>query len=244
MARSKKWKFLALLGWSLLALHGGAVIGQTPPAGNAIAHSQTADKSPAPAPQRPARVITDFSQFHLDQMPKKSRQPEVGAASRGSVSRLTLCAPSSGVTLSTRPLFEWRAPDGGAAKVTFSLLNENGDVLYENEVSGTSFEYPADAPALQPGQTYSWKVSGGEISRLPEPVAITLQDKAEQAGVRSALASASDPLVYAQVFLRNGLWYDTVAALEGGMQKHPERKDLQEQLSKLYQEIAPACATP
>ena len=231
-----------LLVSGLFASMGTSMPGQST-SGSTSLPGQTSGKPPQAPPHHVVRVIADLSQFHLDQAPK-SKQPQTGAGSRGAVSQLTLCAPSSGTASSTRPLFEWRAPDAGASKVTLSLLNGNGDVLYENDVPGTSFEYPADAPALHPGGSYSWKVSGGGMDRLPEPVALTLQSKAEREALQAALASATDPLAHAQVYLKNGLWYDTVADLEGGLRAHPERKDLQEQLTKLYLEIAPVCGTP
>jgi len=242
IVRTKNWQLATVVAFSLLPLLAATAISHASPAFDAAHGQQATDKSAPPAPPRPVRVIADLTQFHLDQIPRK-KQNDTGAGSRGAVSTLTLCAPSSGAASSTRPLFEWRAPDSGASKVTFSLLNDGGDVLYESDVAGTRFEYPADAPALQPGQAYSWKVTGGQMNRLPEAVAFTLQTESERAALQGSLASASDPLAHAQVYLKNGLWYDSVAALQSGIQKFPERKDLQEQLAKLYEQVAPACST-
>jgi len=223
-------------------------------AGRSSAQTASANPNPQkpstpaqPTPQRPVRVIADLSQFQIDPS-QRSKMNQIGLGSRGAVSTLTLCAPASGIVSSLRPLFEWRTPDSGpaaaASRVTFSLFNQEGDVLYENDVTGTSFEYPADAPPLQPGQTYSWKVSGGELSRLPDPVSITLLGKTERDALQTPLSSASDPLARAQVYIKGGLWYDSVAALQAAIQAHPERKDLPEQLTNLYQRVAPACVTP
>jgi hypothetical protein len=188
-------------------------------------------------------VVTDLSSFHLDQSPHSSAPNQVGAASRGAGQTIILCAPNQGAASTTRPLFEWRASQPGES-LTLSVLSDGGDVLYEGSVSGNSFQYPADAQALAPGQSYSWKVSGGGMDKLPDPVSLTLESKAAQAGLAKELAEpdAADPLARAQVFLHRGLWYDAVDALEQGLREQPARSDLKQQLLLMYQQVAPGCA--
>lgn len=235
-------RFRGLLLLLPLVLNSNRTPGQVPPPA-----AQKTDKLAQTPPQRPPRVIADLRQFHLDQRPSPNMKNQVGAATRGSAQSLTLCAPALGVAYSVRPLFQWRTLDGSKATVNFSLLNDAGDVLYENDVTGFSFEYPADAPALKPGQTYSWKVSGGDMNRLPEPVSIQLQDKPERDALDAMLVSngpVPDPLVHAQIFLKSGVWYDAVATLRAAIKQNPERKDLQEQLTQTYQQVIPACGAP
>jgi hypothetical protein len=238
-AAHRKLIFALSLSIALAAVSASSP-GQTAPA--KPDPQKSARQRAQPASQRPVRVIADLSQFQIDQ-PRRLSMNQIGAGSRGAASALTLCAPAAGTTSSPRPLFEWRTPDGAtaAARVTFTLLNQDGDVIYENDITGTSLEYPADAPALEPGKTYSWKVSGGELSRLPDPVSVTILSQAEQDALHTSLTSASDPLARAQVYIKGGLWYDSVAALQAAIQAHPDRKDLPEQLTKLYQRVAPAC---
>jgi hypothetical protein len=207
----------------------------TPPA-------SASDKSRANPGPRPARVMTDLSGFHLDRLP--AAKTEAGLASRGAVSQVTLCAPSDGISMSTHPRFEWHAAEQDGVRYTFSLLNDAGDVLVEMDVPGFSLDYPADSPPLEPGQGYAWKVSGSSLEKLPNPVHFTIASKAAQAAVEPQLADRAnaDPLLRAQVFVRQGLWYDAVAALQAGLRQHPDRTDLAEQLDVLYRTVAPGCA--
>ena len=239
--------FASLLFFLPLTLNNTSALGQNPSKTTSTQPPQKTD-TPAPnSPRRLPRVVTDIGQFHLDRNPVPNKQNQIGAGSRGSSQALNLCAPGSGVAYSTRPLFEWHASDGNAAKVTFSLLSDAGDVLYENDIVGSSFEYPADAPALLPGESYSWKVSGSEMNRLPGSIAIQVQDKPDREALLSKLAAdgpVPDPLAHAQVFLKSGVWYDTIATLRTAIKKYPDRKDLRDQLVQLYQQVVPACAAP
>lgn len=207
--------------------------------------SATSSSQPR-ATNRPPRVIADLSGFHLDQAPNTKPQSQIGAGSRGGLSTgLILCAPNQGLSSTTHPLFEWKVPDAILGQVTFSLMNAAGDVLYEADAPGSSLMYPNDAPALVPGQTYSWKVSGGGMNRLPDPVTITIQDKpAHDLLMQKAQSggAATDPLAHAQVFLQSGVWYDAVAALKAAIAAYPDRKDLTEQLTTMYQHTVPGCA--
>jgi hypothetical protein len=194
-----------------------------------------------PAPSRPVRVIADLGQFHLDQAPAKSTANQIGAGTRGGRDLLVLCAPSLGVTASSHPTFEWKNATG-APQVTFTLMNEPGDVLFEGEMAGSSWKYPDTGPALEPGQTYTWKVSGGGMDDVPAPVKVRVQSRAAAQQVSQQLEGATaDPLARAQVYLKAGLWYDTVSTLQAGIVQYPGRKDLLEQLHLLYLQVAPSC---
>ena len=193
------------------------------------------------APPRPARVVADLSAFHLDQSPRSSSPNQVGAASRGAGQTILLCAPVQGFAATARPPFEWRASEP-REPLTLSVLSDAGDVIYEGSVTGSSVPYPADAPALMPGQSYSWKVAGAGMDKLPDPVSFTLATKAAHDTLAKELADAADPLVRAQVFLRARLWYDAVEVLEQGIRDQPARSDLKQQLQVMYKQVAPDCA--
>ncbi len=211
----------------------------TPPAPNA--NSKNA------APVKRVRVISDLSAFHLEQQPEhvKSIANQITAGTRGGrKDLLVLCAPSLGTALTTHPLFEWKDA-AGASRATFTLLSESGDVLYEGEVVGSSWKYPDTAAALEPGQSYRWKIAGGGgMDGLPDPATFQVLDQAAGKAIAQQLdsmAATADPLARAQVFLEAGLWYDTVASLKSAIRQNPNRKDLAEQLHVLYEHVAPAC---
>jgi hypothetical protein len=72
---------------------------------------------------------------------------------------LRLRAPVEGVYISEpRPKFAWE-PVKDAARYDVRLQNREEQVLYKTTVTGTDFQYPADGPALEPGQKYWWRVS-------------------------------------------------------------------------------------
>jgi hypothetical protein len=208
-----------------------------------VVHAQApaAPAPPAKTTARPARVVVDLSSFHLDQSPHSSAPNQVGAASRGSGQTIILCAPTQGFAATVRPIFEWHASEPGEA-LTLSLLSDAGDVLYEGSVTGSSFQYPADAQALAPGQSYSWKVSGGGMDKLPDPVSFTVEKKAADLAKELAAPDAADPLAQAQVYLHHRLWYDAVETLEQGIREKPARSDLKDQLQAMYKQVAPGCA--
>ena len=209
-----------------------------------LVHAQAPATSAPPAKNnaRAPRVVADLSSFHLDQSPRSSAPNQTGTASRGTEQTITLCAPRQGLSSTVRPIFEWRASQPGEP-LTLSVLSDSGDVLYEGSVTGSSFQYPADAQALAAGQNYSWKVSGGGVDKLPDPVSIMIESKAAQDGLTKELAAleAADPLARAQVYLHHGIWYDAADALEQGIREQPARIDLKQQLQAMYKQVAPGC---
>jgi len=72
---------------------------------------------------------------------------------------MQLRAPVEGVFVSeTRPTFSWEAVRD-AVRYDVRLQNRAEQVLYKTTVTSTDFRYPADAPALEAGQKYWWRVS-------------------------------------------------------------------------------------
>jgi hypothetical protein len=95
---------------------------------------------------------------------------------------------------SLRPTFYW-GPSPGAQKFTFRIYDSNEDEIYEQEVAGSlhSLTYPADAPALKAGGTYSWTVQevGTQLVEPPDPVRITLVAGSERQSIEQALQSSN-----------------------------------------------------
>lgn len=79
--------------------------------------------------------------------------------------KLVLRTPIRSRLASQRPWFRWDAvKDATAYDVT--LMDREERVLWRKGLNATEVEYPADAPALQWGQNYRWRVSarsGGEV---------------------------------------------------------------------------------
>src|SRR5687768_5416854 len=81
-------------------------------------------------------------------------------------------APYEGLAYDARPFFAW-APSPGAASYHFTLragADSSAAIVYETDVKTSQLSYPADAPALTPGQLYSWRVStAGVLERRQGP---------------------------------------------------------------------------
>ena len=206
-------------------------------------------KQPAPAPppqqatapaKKSKRVITDLSTLHLTKTAAPANQTPGG--SRGTTASLALCAPESGSTVSLAPIFEWQTAANAAAKLTFSLLTATGDVVEELDATGTTLQYPAEAPPLISGQAYSWKVSGSGLDKLPDPVTIEVL-KPSATLATQLTAAGPDPLARAQVYLGAGLWYDTISTLRHGLAITPQDPDLNDQLHLLLSAVG-CTATP
>lgn len=112
-----------------------------------------------PPPQRrplpkPAAGSRGFEQAGKD---ASSRLIAAGAT-RGPLKPI---APNEGLAYSAQPFFAW-TPSPGTSSYHF-MLREASDssakIVYEVEVTAAQLTYPAEAPALTPGQLYSWRVS-------------------------------------------------------------------------------------
>jgi hypothetical protein len=103
-------------------------------------------------------------------------------------------APAEGLAYDARPFFAW-APSPGAASYHFTLrcgADSTSAIVYETDVECCATFLSADAPALTPGQLYSWRVS---TAGLPGTEAGTNRDvlcagRRRRAQLRAALEKA------------------------------------------------------
>ncbi|GEM_PF-3205220 len=85
-------------------------------------------------------------------------QQTVGLVKTRDVGELRLVTPVEGVYVSApRPKFSW-VPVKDATRYEVRLQNREEEVVFKTTVTGTTFEYPADRPALEAGQKYWWRV--------------------------------------------------------------------------------------
>lgn len=166
----------------------------------------------------------------LPKPPTGSRGFEQG--SRDSSSRLIAAgatrgplkpvAPYEGIAYDGRPYFAW-APVPGAASYHFTLragADSGAPIVYETDIKSAELSYPADAPALTPGQLYSWRVStAGVLERRQGPLATFFILAAEDAAqIKTALEkakltapkNATERLAQARIFEEYGVWYDAL----------------------------------
>jgi hypothetical protein len=217
-----------------------------------IAVAQT--KPPAkpeqkPEPPKRVRVATDVSGFDLAPQQKVAKAAGVAGASRGAGNAASplLLAPHMGKLYGPWPRFDWSF-NRRVRKYIFVLADENQEEIYRAEVTRPEFQYPADAPRLEPGKTYFWRVE-------PEPKGMDLMasdpaglkvisgpelQKIEQALSRIGPTETFDTgLARAQLFAEHGLWYDALAAYGELIEKNPDRAELYEQRGAIYAQLEP-----
>lgn len=191
---------------------------------------------------KPARVRAKLDGFDLTPKAGASapRRPnQIGGASRG-LGELTLYAPTMGKAYSLTPSFFWRSDDP-QAEYTFRVSQPaRGPVpLYETKVVGGHFAYPADAPALKPGETYVWTVQPS-VDMLGGPVSASfvIVGGPERDAVTAALAKAgTDPAAAAKVYVDMRLWFDAQAAYSSLIERYPDRGDFRQERADLYDQV-------
>jgi hypothetical protein len=206
-----------------------------PPATQKQEQPKTEKQEPKPATKR---VRTDLSGFELD----KSRvQPatQIGGATRGNDALTILLAPHLAKAYSLRPVFRWLKRNK-ASSFEFRLMSDSGVQVYGEAVKGTSFEYPENAPALKPGQTYRWTVAP-EVSLLggaPEPARFIVIEDPERDQVSSELLTEGPTADgRAKVLARHGLWYDAIDTYTALISNHSDNAELYEKRAEIYEQI-------
>jgi hypothetical protein len=197
-----------------------------------------------PGATHPKRVRANLSGFELaPQQPATDSSVQIGGGTRGGVPGPFLYAPHRAKTYSANPTFFWGQP-GAMNEFTFRVYDSSDNVVFEETVHGKSYTYPASAPALTPGKTYSWTVqlSGGLMAEPSEPVEFVVQSMEERKPTQGALAEISghsleDQLRRAQVFEDARLWYDAVAAYSAVIANSPDRPEAYRRRGEVYDQI-------
>jgi hypothetical protein len=192
---------------------------------------------------RPQRVHADLSGFEIaPKKPGQDSKPQRGGGTRGGSLRPVLFAPQRGKTYTTTPTFFWgyRDPE---TDFTITVFDSDEKELYKAKVHIRRFAYPATAPALEPGATYSWTVRSSSLTAEPaEAVEFVVQTEEERNSTRRALhAIAGDSedaqLQRAEVFVDKRLWYDAVAAYTSLIVKYPDDPLLYHSRADIYDQI-------
>jgi hypothetical protein len=200
----------------------------------------TTDKRP------PKRVVADLSGFELDSTKSKSQAGlQMGAGSRGASVPPALYAPSLGKAYSLRPTFYW-GTSPGAQKFTVRIYDSDEDEVYEQEVAGNlhSLTYPADAPSLKAGATYSWTVQAmaTQLVEPPDPVRITLVAGSERQLIEQALQGSNGNTLTerrkrAQLFVDHRLWYDAISEYSQLIADNRDNLDLYQERAQVYAQL-------
>ena len=194
----------------------------------------------AQAGQRPQRVRARLDGF--DVAPKSANSPnQIAGASRGLDPELY--APREGKSYTTNPTLTWAAVDSKAVyQVQVASVRDPQTSLVAQKVTGGSFTYPADAPALEPGMVYLFKVKAdNDMLGGASSTRIMIVGGKEREEITAALATAatnSDPeLARARVYTEKRLWYDAVDAFTKLIAQHPDRPELYQARADIYDQL-------
>lgn len=161
---------------------------------------------------------------------------------------LVAISPSQTKIRTATPTFHWEIADP-STELRLTVYNESG-VLWQQDVSGdTSLEYPADAPALTPGVTYSWTLETTDPLAFPplrtSAAFFEVMDAQDVTSLDEGLTHIADSdqmsettrhFLRASLYFKNGLLDDAIAETQSALDDDPTNTGLQSILARLYEE--------
>ena len=214
---------------------------------------QAQSPTPLPTPNPPRRPLPKppngargFEKYSGD----SSSRLIAGGATRGVTPRRPR-APVEGVSYEANPFFTWEIEPGSR---TYHFTIYEGDVdkdaaariVYQTDVTVLELSYPKDAPKLEPGKLYSWRVTtptptgkeDGPVARimiLAGPEAAEVKQALKTAGLESP-KTAADKLDQARVFENFGVWYDALR-IASELAQNPDDKEAQAYYDRLLDKL-------
>lgn len=161
---------------------------------------------------------------------------------------LVAVSPSQTKIRGGRPTFRWEIADP-STELRLTVYNDTG-VYWQDDVSGvTSLTYPADAPELAPGVTYSWTLETTDPLAFPPlrtqaaffevigPDDESSLDRAlAQVDADKKLSEPSSHFIKASLYFNRGLLDEAIAETKSALEKYPNNPSLQSILARLYAE--------
>ena len=203
----------------------------------------------APPPQKRQRVTTDVSKFELAPASKVAQSAGVAGATRGTGDQAAPVALAPRLTrlYGPSPVFIWSFGPK-VRQFVFILTDEDQEEIYRADVTRAQFQYPNDAPRLEPGKTYYWYVEPQPKAlgmTRSEPAGFQVISGAELKAVEQKLAeigaseSFESGLARAQLFRDHGLWYDALSAYSELIERNPNQAELYQQRGAIYAQLEP-----
>ena len=170
-----------------------------------------------------------------------------GLRSGEKASTLVPLSPVQTKVRNATPTFSWRIEDE-SLELRFTLYNESGVHWQSDIADASSLAYPASAPALSPGVSYSWTLETTDPMVSP-PLRTTAAffeviAPADVASLDKELAEidAEKPgevtyrLMRASLFFDRGLVEDAIDETETALASDPDNASLHAILGRLYAE--------
>ena len=197
--------------------------------------AQAADDSKL---QKAATLVGGSMKF-LTTGPKET--PKAVLATRSMARPPEILTPRNGPVLPGPLVVEWLGNQ--LSRYTLRILGPTGVVLERKGVSGTRFEYPADAPALDAGVPYRVQVTA--LNQAPREAGFEIADAARARGVQAELKDleaglgtgatpTSIAVARAGYLAGAGLLHDARLTVLAALARDPDEPVLHTLLGNLY----------
>jgi hypothetical protein len=221
--------------WAVVVLSGGRGTARVDEAG-----------SPFPVGRPPAAhgrlhkglMILEASFDFLSTTPRDPLFGNLG--SRAGVKPPVILTPRNGLVLPESVVFEWRGSH--RARYGVRVVGPAGVILERTDVAATRFEYPKDAPALQPGVRYTFQLLPAwhpaqevwfEIAS-PDQTRRILQDLRDlDAAVPGDPTGATAVILSTGFLARHGLLHDARLRVTDALARQPDEPTLHFLLGEL-----------
>jgi hypothetical protein len=166
---------------------------------------------------------------------------QVAGAGRSFGTDTILLAPHKGRAYALNPLFQWSNPNSKIKSYRFRLLaSDRESVIYESEITGTSWKYPADAPPLKPGSSYLWTVqpSMKALGDAADPAELVVEGGVARAKLADRLSGLPEwSLQRGEFFVENRIWYDAIEVYTHLIAENPSDSHFLTARAELYDQL-------
>ena len=204
----------------------------------------------APAPTADKSEKSSNGSFEVVQSFLKLKNSEGSSAigglrSGGKASRLVALSPCQTRVRTSQPVFKWKIDDP-STELKLTVYGASNTVWQATVSNTTSATYPADAPALTPGVSYSWTLEATDplvspplrtpasFFELVAPADATTLDTDLAKLDASKAGSVTYHLTRASLYFDKGLVEDAIAETESALAADPDNQPLHTILARLY----------
>ena len=170
-----------------------------------------------------------------------------GLRNSGERQPVTLIGPVRTRVMASGPVFSWVSQD--EYELYRVTLRTTGGDVWSIETTETEVAYPADAPALTPGETYFWKVEAEDMLDVVESelASFRIMDTETEASLKTGLAEldgltpasergASFQFLLGNLYASHGAYDQAIAAFETIAASYPGAVSVHRILASLYSE--------
>lgn len=170
-----------------------------------------------------------------------------GLRSPTKVDALTAVSPFQTRVRNAHPTFTWTVQDP-SLELRLTVYGESGVLWTHDLTNATSFAYPADAPELKPGVSYSWTLETTDPLVSPPlrtsaayfEVLAPADAKSLESGLSTIESKKPSPVSYrlmrASLFFDRGLVEDAINETQAALAADPNNGSLHAILGRLYAE--------